>query len=246
MEWKERLVAVMVDPVNNRGYYEYNRINVKVGTNVENGEKFALNYGKEDEESDKKEDGKTKVETDGVIAEFSSQTQSQYGGVGSRQKGGTNTEESLDLGQTVERAKGFIGELVKAVADFFSSMKKALLDFWNSDSGTQDVDGAVQAEDPDAVIDVTEMSQAIDGENGIISTVEAEGVVERTADAAVSAPEDRRTEAERYLENEEQMKRYVKNSDLLTYYDRSGRIVQMNGADKNRILHGDARTSRRV
>ena len=57
---------------------------------------------------------------------------------------------------------------------------------------------------------------------------------------------DRRAEAEAYLENGEEMRRYVRNSDLLTYYDRSGRIVQMNGSDKNRILHGDSRTSKGV
>lgn len=32
---------------------------------------------------------------------------------------------------------------------------------------------------------------------------------------------------------------YVKNSDLLTYYDRQGRIVKLSGADRNRILKGD-------
>lgn len=116
----------MVDPVNNRGYQEYNRINVKVGTNVENGEKFSLNYGQE-EESGKKEDGKTKVETDGVIAEFSSQTQTRYGGAGNGKTGTAQTEEYIDFGAAAERARGFIGELVKAFSGFISSIKKP---FW--------------------------------------------------------------------------------------------------------------------
>lgn len=97
----------------------------------------------------------------------------------------------------------------------------------------------------DAAIDVTEMSQGLEGETGL-DIIEAEGVVERAAVARPVEMEIRRAEAEKYLGNEEQMERYVKNSDLLTYYDRSGRLVQMSGADKSRILHGDTRTSRGV
>ena len=32
---------------------------------------------------------------------------------------------------------------------------------------------------------------------------------------------------------------YVKNSDLLTYYDRRGKLVKLSGSDRNRILRGD-------
>lgn len=247
----------MVDPVNNRGYQEYNRINVKVGTNVENGEKFSLNYGQEEDESGKKEDGKTKVETDGVIAEFSSQTQTRYGGAGNGKTGTAQTEEYIDFGAAAERARGFIGELVKAFSGFISSIKKALLDFWNSDSAVSEehaqdaLPGAEDAlsgtEDGENIIDVTDRSQAIGGEN-VLSAVEAEGVVEHppSMEFQIPKPEDRKAQAKQYLENEDLMRRYVKNSDLLTYYDRSGKLVQLNGADKNRILHGDKRTSRGV
>lgn len=247
----------MVDPVNNRGYQEYNRINVKVGTNVENGEKFSLNYGLEEDESGKKEDGKTKVETDGVIAEFSSQTQTRYGGAGNGKTGTAQTEEYIDFGAAAERARGFIGELVKAFSGFISSIKKALLDFWNSDSSVseehaQDAlpgteDALSGTEDGESIIDVTDRSQAIGGEN-VLSAVEAEGVVEHppSMEFQIPKPEDRKAQAIQYLENEDLMRRYVKNSDLLTYYDRSGKLVQLNGADKNRILHGDKRTSRGV
>ncbi len=247
----------MVDPVNNRGYQEYNRINVKVGTNVENGEKFSLNYGQEEDESGKKEDGKTKVETDGVIAEFSSQTQTRYGGAGNGKTGTAQTEEYIDFGAAAERARGFIGELVKAFSGFISSIKKALLDFWNSDSSVseehvQDAlpgteDALSGTEDGENIIDVTDRSQAIGGEN-VLSAVEVEGVVEHppSMEFQIPKPEDRKAQAKQYLENEDLMRRYVKNSDLLTYYDRSGKLVQLNGADKNRILHGDKRTSRGV
>lgn len=237
----------MVEPVNNRGYYEYGRVNTKIGTGLESGEKFALNYDHMEKDSDQKEDEKTQVEADGVVAEFSSQSQNQYGGIGNERKNTAQVKESPDLGQTVERARGFIGELVKAVTDFMNGMKKTILDFWNSDNRAQDGRGTMADGEAGTgqAIDVTETSQELEGKSGI-DTVEAEGIVEKSGDTRPAQEDGRRMEAERYLENTEQMNRYVKNSDLLTYYDRSGRIVQMNGADKNRILHGDRGTSKRI
>ncbi len=234
----------MVDPVNNRGYYEYRRVNTKAGTGMENGEKFSLEQGNTEKDSEKKGEEKTKVEADGVIAEFSGQSRGQYGGSKSRERAEGGETPGIDFGQTVERARGFIGGLWKSVTELFGSIRNALWDFWNSDSPGAAGDSAGTEEGAQA-IDVTEMSQELEGETGL-DVIEAEGVVERSADTKLSGMEGRRAEAERYLEDRGQMERYVKNSDLLTYYDRSGRIVQMNGADKSRILHGDTRTSRGV
>lgn len=235
----------MVDPINSRGYYEYRRVNTKTETGLENGEKFSLDYEHTEKESDKDGEDKTKVEADGVVAEFSSQSQSQYGGIGNGKRASAEAEESVDFGQAVDQVKGFIGELVRTVTAFFNNVKNALLEFWNSDSGGAVTDEGTEVESAEQVIDVTEMSQEIDADAGI-NTIEVEGTIERTEEQKPPKMKDRRAEAEAFLGNEEKMNRYVKNSDLLTYYDRSGRIVQMNGSDKNRILHGDSRTSRGV
>lgn len=235
----------MVDPINSQSYHEYRRVNTKTGMGTENGEKFSLGYNNTEKESDKNEKEKTKIEADGVVAEFSGQSQRQYGGIGSEKKGAQDAEESIDFTRTIEQVRGFVGELVKTIRTFFSSVKSALLDFWNSDSPKTEADMGPEASD--AMIDVTQLSQDIES-GAELETIEAEGVIERPAEADTRPPkmENRREEAERYLQNQEKMNRYVKNSDLLTYYDRSGKIVQMNGSDKNRILHGDSRTSRGV
>ncbi len=278
----------MVDPVNNRGYMEYRRVNKKAGTGMENGEKFSLEQGLREKDSKKDKDGKTKVEADGVIAEFSGQPKGQQGGIGSGRKTEGAKGESIDFDQAAESVRGFLGELVKAVAGFFSGIKNTLLDFWNSDSGeasgsgetaesgeaqkiAQDGETAGNGEAGERIdgeeagaqsqemvqegdahgygselpIDVTERSRALEGA-AWLDTIEAEGVRERAAGAKLTGMAAKRAEAERYLENGEEMGRYVKNSDLLTYYDKSGRIVQMSGSDKSRILHGDTRTSRGV
>lgn len=44
----------MVDPVNNRGYYEYRKVNTKAGTGMENGGKFSLEQGYTEKDSGKK------------------------------------------------------------------------------------------------------------------------------------------------------------------------------------------------
>lgn len=232
----------MVNPVNNQGFYEYRRISTKADTGMENGEKFSLDYSQGEKDSDK--DGeKTKVEADGVIAEFSSQAQSQYGGIGGGQGKTAGPQETIDFSRTAEQVKGFLGGLVKAIANFLGSVKGALLDFWNSDSPkTAEAEGTEETEE---AIDVTEMSREAEGRGGL-AVLAVEGKVEQADGPKPESMESRRLEAEKYLENAAQRNRYVKDSDLLTYYDRNGKIVQMNGADKNRILHGDSRTSRGV
>ena len=36
----------------------------------------------------------------------------------------------------------------------------------------------------------------------------------------------------------------AKNSTLLTYYDRNGKLIQINASDRERILHGDKNTKK--
>ncbi len=237
----------MVNPVNNQGYYEYRRVNTKTESGMENGEKFSLDYGHGGKDSEKNGEDKTKVEAEGVIAEFSGQSQSrQYGGIGNGQKQASGAEENIDFGRAAEQVRGFLGELVHTITQFFGTVKNALLDFWNSDSTETSAGTGEAAGTEETAIDVTEMSLEAESRAGGMDVTEAEGFIERAPEQRPKGMAQRREEAELFLENIEGKNRYVKNSDLLTYYDRSGKIVQMSGSDKNRILHGDSRTSRGV
>lgn len=231
----------MIDPVSNRGYYEYRKINTQMSAGMETGEKFALNYDGREKDSDQKDDKKIE-ERDGVIAEFSGQSGSRQEGVGSSaDESKTQAQaQSTDFGQSVEQVRGFIGRLTKAITDFFAGIKNSLLAFWNSDGAAETEENAVQAEDASEERVTEEFLEM--QEEGTSRYGAAQGMAETPETAAVTVPDpkapDYVEQIQNYLEQSGQTA-YARNSDLLTYYDRSGRIVQMNGADKNRILHGD-------
>lgn len=251
----------MIDPVSNRGYYEYGKINTQMTAGMETGEKFGLNYDTQEKESDKK-DGKKVEEKDGVIAEFSSQSGNRQAGVGNKDGNAKTQEQSRDIGETVEQVRGFIGKLTKAISDFFAGIKQSLVAFWNSDSSMEQAEDVVaESEDVTAEAAAEEvlmgetevqtgdaLSEAGQGfEENAVAAMEAErrGASAQTNSPIIPDPKspDYTRQIQAYLEQQGQ-NAYVKNSDLLTYYDRSGRIVQMNGADKKRILHGDRNDGR--
>ena len=196
----------MIDPVNNRGYYEYSKINTNIENQWENGEKFSLDYEKKDESDEKAKALKDK----GVVVELSEN--------GPQRESMSNQEKQPDSGEeiTLEQTVTSVRKLFLGVADFFSQLFKkvgaTLLAFWNSDSA--------QAE---------ELPQ----ENEMQTNLTEDAAVEQTEDISHKSLE----EIQAYLESG--TKHYVKNSDLLTYYDRSGKFVQLNGADKERILKGE-------
>lgn len=246
----------MIDSVNNnRGYYEYGRINARADKSMENHEKFALGYDSAENDSTKKDDKKSVKDLDGVVVEFSDQSKTQQDGIGSHQKGTANAEEAFDMEQTVERARGFIGNLIKAVTDFWTGIKKVLFEFWNSDSsaGTT-VDKEAEQNIVEAVgeeiAEDTMEAQDLTFEE-VIGTIEAESEAEAENDTSrpmVARMPDKLDVEETVKQAEELFAtaHYVKNSDLLTYYDRSGKIVQLSGTDKNRILQGDSKGGRLV
>lgn len=258
----------MIEPVNtnNRGYYEYTKINTEMGKGMENHAKFALGYDSTEKDSNKKEDKKSVKEKDGVTVEFSSQSQNQQSGIGTNGKTADNAQDAFDMGQTMKQVKGFIGGLLQAIADLFIDFKKALIAFWNSDSKSREN----EEENP---VDIIESSarELEEGEEFASDVIpqEVEGVRETETslkNQINTLPElpDRNTEfppmSQRRVarihpqdDTEEKMRqaeelfanqKYVKNSDLLTYYDKRGKLVQLSGTDKNRILHGNKNPGR--
>lgn len=236
----------MIDPVSNRGYYEYRKVNAQMNAGMETGEKFALNYDGKEKESDKKDEKKIE-ERDGVIAEFSGQSGNRQESVGAQRssKEAQTKEQGLDIGQSVERAKGFIGKLTKVFSEFFAGIRQSLLAFWNSDSGAEKAEAEMPQEDMVEAMEETagEAAEAADEMMSEAEAAQTESQMPQTVALPDPKSPDYVSQIENYLEQSGRNV-YVKNSDLLTYYDRSGRIVQMNGADKNRILHGDRAANR--
>lgn len=245
----------MIDSVNNnRGYYEYNKINTRTGTGMDSQEKFALGYDSTDKDSASKDDKKAVKDADGVVVEFSNQARANQGGMGSSTQGAAGTSDGFDMEQTIETAKGFVGSLIKAVSDFFSNFRQAVVQFWNSDSEKEAQ--VVQSEENEditaGIIEAVGEESVYEPEQAPEGVVEAEGFIEHEADLPQAARVARMPDAVNIsgkLQEAEELfasTHYAKNSDLLTYYDRRGKYVQLSGTDKNRILHGDGKGGRLI
>ncbi|MBR6771623.1 MAG: hypothetical protein IKM28_10440 [Lachnospiraceae bacterium] len=257
----------MIDPVSNRGYYEYEygKINTQMGTSTDNGEKFALNQdGMEKEGSQKKKDKKV-GEAEGVVVELSGQS----GGAYTKSKDAKTTEKEASDSQDVNQILSGIGHLfsnlTKWISGFFSGIKQAVSDFWNSDSASAESEAELQEATNESTEESVEAEIVTDEEiaeagkmdeeaaepDGVVADVtedaiisdEATGKMVPVLSAYRKAELERIDEIQDYLDNVDQVK-YVRNSDLLTYYDRRGKIVQLNGSDKNRILHGEKSAER--
>jgi hypothetical protein len=226
------MVIAMINRVGEyeKNTYDYNKLKTPQTSGSE--EKFSLNYQGEDQitsSKEEKDDKKTSetgqknvsVQKSGVTLEIShaqsrsdaeSQSEKQDTGVGSM-----NT--LLDTLQNVFR------KILQAVRDVAYKI-------WN---------------DP-APAETTETADT--GEAEEVSSEQEERLDLSTMDGAEVPEADKNAKIQEYLHsgNLDQVmnlvtdygkKSVAKNSDLLTYYDRQGRLTELDPSDIERIMHGD-------
>ncbi|MBE5872084.1 MAG: hypothetical protein E7294_12640 [Lachnospiraceae bacterium] len=209
----------MIDPVGN-GYSSYQRvekgIDAQAGRTLQGGEKFTLDYRKDAQKEQTKE---TEDAKGGVVLELSGQKSGQNGSYG--QSGAERTEEagsSFSFEKALAGAKNLLRTFTGRMSLFWEQLKTALINFWNSDS------------------------EVIVEEN-----VKEETSIEEIQPEAVQVQQNTVESAKRSMDTgadvtqiqEGQSGTHVKKSDLLTYYDRRGKLVKLSGSDRNRILRGD-------
>ncbi len=226
----------MIDKVNGQKYYEYAKINQSKRKNIDSPE-FHLESEKQgviyEKSEDKKKDPKVESRQDAVKASQTNDSSgvtveiSQPGKEKARQK-----EQRADLKEQVKR-------FAQMAVTFFKSLWDRI---WN------EPEGKGQEEFPE----VLKERMAGTGENpGVYPQAEAEGMGQYllpgpegdTMRPSYTQEEIRaifrrgnRKEIEDFLSDNGQ-RHLVKNSDLLTQYDRTGAIV---GVDhKELILHGN-------
>ena len=85
----------MLDPVNNRGYYEYSKINTQTGMQTDSGEKFSLEYEKKEDDI-KSQEEKNDSEKNGVVVELSGKSNSQLKNYSSATNPYNTFEEEID------------------------------------------------------------------------------------------------------------------------------------------------------
>ena len=244
--------------------YDYSS-QLKPAKNAESQEKFSLDRQKEQEVPKKKEEkGEDKKlhqkpgaqirAQDGVKLELSG------GRVNERERttGGATKSENMDGGL-------FVGVL-SVFKSLFSALGEFFYKVWNDPpKGTVSEDvtpedaeryteeyyamkGIPRPETP-AAGEIKEISADADVSIGAEKAAKSADVQEEQADfEAEQAERDEKIRKHLRSGNLEQVislltddgKRSVaKNSTLLTYYDKNGKLTQINASDRERILHGD-------
>lgn len=238
----------MINRVGENEYYDYTKLKLpdaadKAGT----GEKFSLNYQRAQDEAEKdKQDengepgaakgaGSRTVLQGGVRLELSQDNKAAAGA------------EQYRADSSREFEKSLINTLRSWMRILMQTLKEVVYKIWND---------PVKQDEADIVPETDEAAQETQAPERLTEEYLAWNDPEHThgAEEAVRHPQqrakDRDKEIRQYLRsgNLEQVinlvtdngqKTMAKNSTLLTYYDRQGRITSLSASDQERILHGD-------
>ena len=246
----------MINRIDGNQYNDYNAAKT-VNSIKDSGEKFSLDYknaynGQNDLQSEETEEkdsvaGKERARTtekNGVRLEISRDGQQ----AGERHGQVKSTED-----ERPQTTMPFLERVQKFITDFIQTMKELFNRIWN-EPPSQDT---VQSSDvsPDEAERYTEEYLALKGlkESGQKATTDETAEREVLAERIENNSVDKDAQIQKYLHDgnldrvislltDNGHKTIAKNSNLLTYYDRSGRITQINPSDRERILHGDRNT----
>ncbi len=226
--------------------YDYSS-QLKPAGNTEGQEKFSLEHQKEQTSSQKKEEkGEDKklhekpgvdIKKQGVRLELSG----SRGRIEHFDKEGVSGENAHAAGA------GLFGALSGIVQGFLQAVKDLLYRIWN-DAPEEVTSSEVT---PEEVVRYTEEYYAMKGISPTQHTVETEIPETEKAPGSVSAEQEEKIRKSLRSGNLEQVislltddgrRTIAKNSTLLTYYDKNGRLTQINASDRERILHGDRHT----
>lgn len=219
----------MVNRVDGNRYYEYTKTQ---NLNVQDtGEKFSLDYkqeelpgGKSQKDKEVSEQEKQKAaEQSGVRVDISG-----YGRTAEAEKKAASLKkrETAIQGQTVlSMIQDIFRTAIAAFRDFFDKI-------WNEpkpDGAEQDVLEAVQQEEPQIQQDAEQPE-----------TAESFYRKEARLNQEIQ-PYLRKGDLNQVISllTDNGKKTAARNSTLLTYYDRNGRMVEPSASDSQRILYGD-------
>lgn len=216
----------MVNRVDGNYYNDYSQMK-SVNTVSDNGEKFSLDYkqdnlqseetGKNDKESDAAKAKKKAAERNGVKLELSK----------AAQQAGTKTEYKTETSkeQSLPEQKSLFTAIQETITGIVQSLKEFFYKIWNDTDEVPETE--LQTE--------TETEASLNMEKQPIDEEEVLQEALHTGDLPQVIS----------ILTENGKKSIAKNSTLLTYYDRNGRVVEPSASDRERILHGD-RGSRKL
>lgn len=238
-----RVDSSMVNRVDGNRYYEYTKLkNVSVS---DTGEKFSLDY-KQDELSSEKE------KKDKEVSEQEKQQAAEKAGVKVELSGYGRAAGTLDKQRTDSVKKGAdagqIQSLLASVQEIFRTAIAAFKDFFDKIWNDPKPEEAVQVETVEQAGETSRDFSELLGEQT--------QKVQETAPPVETAEDFYQNEArlnqkiQPYLRKgdlnqvinlltDNGKKTAARNSTLLTYYDRNGRMAEPSASDSQRILYGD-------
>ncbi|MDE6664495.1 MAG: hypothetical protein K2K46_14310 [Lachnospiraceae bacterium] len=258
----------MVNRIDGNNYYDYQKLkNVNIPDasekfSLDYKQNELQSEAKEKKDKSEKAADEPKLSSDksGVKLELSSRGQSAA--AGSSYKGLSKPETKSESQSLVETIRTFVSTAIEAVKDFFYKL-------WYDEPKPGDAGSIEtmdsEALEPDALkseaTETLETSEATgyaeaDGPTELAQTAEMEeryGLNLQEIDAGTAYRMDverRHREIQPYLKKgdlnqvinlltDDGRKTIARNSSLLTYYDKNGRMVEPNASDRERILHGD-------
>jgi len=232
----------MIDRVDGNRYYEYTKLkNVSVS---DTGEKFSLDH-KQDELSSEKErkdrevSGQEKqqaAERFGVKVEISSYGRAAGTSDGQRTNTAKNRADAGQVQSFLASVQEIFRTAIAAVKDFFDKI-------WNEPKAEETVQAETAGQEREGLQDFSEVlgeqTQAVQ-EAAPVETAEAFYRNEARLNQAIQ-PYLRKGDLDQVMNllTDNGKKTAARNSTLLTYYDRNGRMVEPNASDSQRILYGD-------
>lgn len=247
--WRNEKLMIYRVGDNESNKYDYNRLKTPQYSGGE--EKFSLDYRKEETPAYEKEE--EKEEENKLHEKSANGIKRQKSGVTLELSNASGKADGIDRANTEKAGKeeqgaslsGFLQEIfrriVQTVKDLFDLI-------WND----PEPEDTVQSSDvtPEEAERYTEEYLALKGLKNSGIPEGAEAKPEPAVTPAVGVDADKDAEIQKYLHtgNLDQVislltdngnKTIAKNSNLLTYYDRSGRLTEINPSDRERILHGD-------
>lgn len=243
----------VVNKVNGNDYYDYNKLKMPdAADKTGNGEQFGLAYQRAQEEvsENDEKDKKDQSEESGAVGSGRQRTVMQ-GGVrlelsGSGQAYGGTAIDSEKQSETV--GHGIVDTIRTWITALLRSLKEIFYRIWNDPAPSEDIvpeDEAGEAAEPERLSE----------EYRALKNLEELQDPEAAAKQQMEREANKNAEIQKLLRSgdmeqvislvtENGQKSMAKNSTLLTYYDRSGKIAPLSASDQERILHGDRSTKK--
>lgn len=238
----------LVNRINGNDYYDYTKLKMPdAADKTGSGDQFGLAYQRAQEESD--DNDKKDMADELGAAETGKPRTVMQSGVKLELSGNAQTlnsaKEDID-NKPLPVGQGLMDMVRSWIVTFVQAVRELLYKIWNDPTPQEDLsvqDIAAETDEPERLSEEYLVLKNLEGlqnpEAAATRQMEREDEKEKEIQKLLRSGDMERVIS---LVTENGQKTMAKNSTLLTYYDRSGKIAPLSASDQERILHGDRST----